>query len=84
MNDRGLGETVRSLHAMLVAGIWNDETLAQECAELAHTAEQGGDRGFAAALRLRARHHRIRALELLGRAAALNTEFGDLLAPPKG
>lgn len=79
-----LKEAVRSLHATLVDGIWKDETLAQECAELAYTAEQDGNRNFAAALRLRCRHHRIRALELLGRAAALNAEYGDLLAPPTG
>ena len=72
-------DEVRSLLDTLTAGIAADESMAQECAELAHIAEQDGNQGFADTLRILSRHHRIRSLGRGGKIAVLNAKYGDLL-----
>lgn len=72
-------DEVRSLLNTLTDGIAADEGMAQECAELAHLAEQDGNLGFADMLRVLSRHHRIQALGRGGKVAVLSAKYGHLL-----
>jgi hypothetical protein len=79
--DEDLAAAVRTLHDTLMASIAADEALARECADMAGSAEQEGNYGFAEVLRSLSRRHQVKAFELARKLALLKAEFPRLLQP---
>lgn len=79
--NRDFLTTDKALYETLMASSARLEALAQECAMMAHLAEQDGNLGFADILRSRSRKHRVEVLELFGQVALLEAEFGGVLRP---
>jgi hypothetical protein len=77
MNDE-FAAAVRSLHDTLRVSTAINESLARECAEMAHLAEQGAHQGMVDVLRHLDRSHRVKALELAGKLSLLEEQYRNL------
>ncbi len=75
-------EEAFELMRVLFSGIVADEARAMEVARIADEADRRGRHGEAEALRVVARHHRIRSLEARAHIAMLDDAFGPLSREP--
>ncbi|KAB1070053.1 hypothetical protein [Methylobacterium planeticum] len=69
-----MSDETKELMMVMIAGIALDRAMAHEFSEAAAAFETRGATDAAAILRSRAQYHRVKALELQGRVAALADE----------